>query len=169
MNDKAERNKKILMLVIIISVIFVGVYELFFRKEKIEEEKIDTETISVVQDNSKFYTVSSCVTKYLNYLSSGETDKLIILLSEEYKKDNSINSSNLYEFIGKFSGLNTFSPKKMFVQRLSENVYKYYVKGFIQEESIDAIGLNNDFYIVVILDEKNMTFAIEPYDGSLFD
>ena len=169
MNDKAERNKKILMLVIIVSVIFVGVYELFFRKEKIEEEKIDTETISVVQDKSKFYTVSSCVSKYLNYLSSRETDKIIILLSDDYKKDNSITSLNVYENLGELNGINTFSPKKMFVQRLSKNVYKYYVKGFIQEESIDYVGSNQEYFIVVILDEKNMTFAIEPYDGSLFN
>ena len=25
-----------------------------------------------------------------------------------------------------------------------------------------------DYYLIVILDEKNMTFSVEPYDGEMF-
>lgn len=165
--NKEERNKKILAIVIVISVLAVGVYNLFFSKDKIEEEKIDTKTISVVQDNSKFYTVSSCVSKYLNYLAISDTDKLLILLSNDFKTKNSVNSSNIYNFISNNSSTN-FSPVKIFEQRLTKTIYKYYVKGYTEEETIYSSSNKQDFYIIVILDEKNMTFEIEPYDGSMF-
>lgn len=168
MNNKADRNEKILAIVIVIAVLFLGIYKIFFDKEVIEEEKIDTETISIVKDNSKFYTVSSCVSKYITYLSSGQTDKLLVLLSKNYKEKNSINLSNIHNYIDFNGNTSAFNPRKMFQQRLSKNVYKYYVSGYIEEETIDSIPVSEQFYIIVILDEKNMTFEIEPYDGDMF-
>lgn len=168
MNDKAERNTKILAIVIVVAVLLLGTYKLFFEKDNIQEEKIDTETISILSDNSKFFTVSSCVSKYINYLSLSDTENLLLLLSNDYKEKNSINSSNLYNYVGNINGSYSFIGSKMLEQRLSKSVYKYYVKGFIQEELMDTVALGQVYYIIVILDEKNMTFAIEPYDGSLF-
>lgn len=168
MNDKAERNTKILAIVIVVAVLLLGIYKLFFEKDNIQEEKIDTETISILSDNSKFFTVSSCVSKYINYLSLSDTENLLLLLSNDYKEKNSINSSNLYNYVGNINGSYSFIGSKMLEQRLSKSVYKYYVKGFIQEELMDTVALGQVYYIIVILDEKNMTFAIEPYDGSLF-
>ena len=168
MDNKAERNKKILAIVIVIAVLFLGIYKIFFEKDIIEEEKIDTETISVVKDNSRFFTVSSCVSKYIGYLTNKDTDNLLILLSNEYKNNNSINSGNLYNFIGTINVNTTFSAKKMFQQRLSKTIYKYYVYGFIQEDLMDTVSAKQPYYLIVILDESDMTFAIEPYDGSMF-
>ncbi|MBR6690834.1 MAG: hypothetical protein IKL65_05830 [Bacilli bacterium] len=166
--NKEERNKKILTIVIVIAVLFIGIYEIFFNKNEIIEEKIDTETISLVKDNSRFYTVSSCISKYMNYLSSRDTEKLLILLSSEYKNSNSINSSNIYNYVESINGVKTFIPIKMYVQRISKSIYKYYVKGSTQEETIDSISNKKDFYIIVILNEENMTFEIEPYNGAMF-
>ena len=131
-------------------------------------EKIDTETISIVNDNSKFFTVSSCVSKYLNYLSIRDTDNLLILLSNDYKTKNSVDKSNIYSFVGSVQGNPEFSPRKMFVQRMSKNVYKYYVYGTITQDVINTLGESIDYYLIVILDEENMTFAIEPYNGEMF-
>jgi len=166
--NKEERNKKILAIVIIIAVVFLGIYKIFFEKNIVEEEKIDTKTISVLKDNSRFFTVSSCVSKYISYLSEKNTENLLILLSNEYKTNNSINSNNLYNYVGIMDGNKTFSPKKMFEQRISKTIYKYYVSGFIEEDLMESISSDQPYYLIVILDESNMTFAIEPYDGSLF-
>lgn len=168
MKNRADRNEKILAIVIVIAVLILGVYKLFFEKDDIVEEKIDTETISVVEDNSKFYTVSSCVSKYINYLSYEDTENLLILLSNNYKQNNSINSTNIYNYISILNNPSTFEPKKMFQQRISKSIYKYYVSGYLQEETLDSISMKQEYYIIVIMDEKNMTFEIEPYDGSLF-
>lgn len=168
MGNNEERNKKILAIVLVVAVLFLGIYKIFFDKEEVEIESIDTETISVVKDNSRFFTVSSCVSKYINYLTTEDTENLLILLSKEYKDNNAINSDNLYNYVNKIKSNKTFSPKKMFQQRISKSIYKYYVYGFIQEELMDSIGPKEDYYLIVILDEENMTFSVEPYDGSMF-
>lgn len=168
MGNNEERNKKILAIVLVVAVLFLGIYKIFFDKEEVEIESIDTETISVVKDNSRFFTVSSCVSKYINYLTAEDTENLLILLSKEYKDNNAINSDNLYNYVNKINSNKTFSPKKMFQQRISKSIYKYYVYGFIQEELMDSIGPKEDYYLIVILDEENMTFSVEPYDGSMF-
>lgn len=166
--NKEERNKKILAIVVVVAVLFLGIYKIFFDKKIFEEEIIDTETISVLKDNSKFYTVSSCVSKYLSYLSQKDTENLLTLLSNNYKKNNSIDSNNIYNYVGVVNGVKTFSPKKIFQQRLSKSIYKFYVKGYTEEESISSISTKEDFYLIVILDEKNMIFEVEPYDGAMF-
>lgn len=168
MDIKAERNKKIFAVVLVVAVVFLGIYKLFFEKTIVEEEKIDTETISIVKNNNRFYTVSSCISKYLNYLTTKDTDNLLILLSEDFKTKNSVTSENIYSFIGALDGTKTFSAKKMYEQRVTKSVYRYYVYGYIEEEGINFISNKQEYYLIVLLDEKNMVFAIEPYDGSIF-
>lgn len=168
MVNKEERNKKIFAIVLVFAVLVLGIYKLFFEKLNVEKEEIDTETISIVRDNNRFYTVSSCVSKYLNYLSINDTDNLLILLSEDFKTKNSINSENIYSYISTLDGTKSFSARKMYEQRVSENVYKYYVFGYIEEESMDYVSDKQIYYLIVLLDEENMVFAIEPYDGSIF-
>jgi len=167
MDLKEERNKKILLIVLIIALICLGIYKLFFDKKSSSEE-IDTKTISIVSNPNDFYTVSSCVSKYLAYLSSGDNDKLYTLISDEYKKNNLVNKDNIYGFIDNLNGVYSFNPRKMFVQRLGENTYKFYVYGLTTLETINPYSNEKDFYLIVILDRKNSTFAIEPYDGSIF-
>lgn len=166
--DKEEKSKKIIALVLVIAVIILGLYKLFFEVTNIKKEKIDTETISIVRDNDRFYTVSACVSKYLSYLSIKDTDNLLILLSNDFKTKNSITSENIYSFIGVLDGTKNFSAKKMYEQRVSKNVYKYYVYGYIEEVSIDYVSNKQEYYLIVLLDEENMVFAIEPYDGEIF-
>lgn len=164
--DNEEKNKKILAVVLVIILVVFGIYNLFFKKGK--EEKIDTETIAVVKDNDRFYTVSSCVSKYLTYLSSSDTNNLYLLLNENYKKENNITKDNIYNYIGNIEGNISFNPRKMFEQRLSKNIYKYYVKGYIQKDTFDQIGEKEIYYIIVIMNQSNLTFSIMPYNGEMF-
>lgn len=168
MNKKADKNQKVFAIIIVIAVLILGVYKIFFEKKFFDEEKIDTETISVVEDNSRFFTVSSCVSKYINYLSDRNTENLLIVLSSEYKKNNSVNSENIYNYIGTMNENATFSPKKIFEQRVSKSIYKYYVYGYVETDLMNSVSNKQDYYLIVILDESNMSFAIEPYDGNLF-
>jgi len=168
MIDKEERNKKTFAIILVIAVLFLGIYKIFFDKGKNIDEVIDTQTISVVEDNSRFFTVSSCVAKYLNNLYAKDTEKLLLLLSNNYKKSNSIDENNLYDYIGTLQGNTTFSPKKMFVQRMSKSIYKYYVYGYTSVEIMDTMPERKDYYLIVVLNEKEMTFEVEPYSGDLF-
>ena len=167
MIKNGEKEKKLFAIILVVAVLILGIYKLFFEKND-NKEKIDTITISVLNDSNRFFTVSSCVSKYINYLSVQDTKNLLVLLSSEYKEKNSITENNLYEKIEIINGTNSFMGKKIFEQRLSKNTYKYYVYGFIQEELMDSVSEKKDYYIIVILDEENMTFSIEPYDGEMF-
>ena len=165
---KEEKDKKALLIAIILGLLVLLAYKLFFEHKKIIKEKIDTKTISIVTDQSDFYTISSCVSKYLNYLCSDDSKDLIILLSDEYKKENSITEDNINDFIDFLDGLYSFNPKKMYVQRKSKNVYKFYVYGLIEQDLMDIDSVGSDYYIIIILDKKNGTFAVEPYSGEMF-
>ncbi len=167
--EKEDRNQKIFALVILIALIAVLVYNIINSTKGKDEEVIDTKTISIVKDNSRFYTVSSCVSKYLTYLTSNNTDSLLVLLSDEYKDKYNINSSNIYSYIKTSSNLQEFQPKKMFEQHLSKSVYKYYVYGTIRKDVINSKETSEDYYLIVILDEQNMSFSVEPYDGEIFN
>lgn len=168
MGKTSENKDKIVAIILVIAVLVLGIYKLFFEKNGIKEEKIDTETISVVKDVNRFFTVSSCVSKYINYLSIKDTDNLLVVLSKQYKDENKINSENLYNFTGIIEGTNTFSGKKILVQQISKSIYKYYVYGFTQMELMDSVAPKKDFYAIIILNEENMTFSVEPYDGEIF-
>lgn len=163
-----EKNQKVLAIILAIAVIVLGVYKLFFNKSN-NKDKLDTGTISIVTDSNRFYTVAGCINKYYAYLSSNDKDKLLILLSDDYKKQNSITADNIYSYIDKMDNFYTFSPNLMYYQRLSENTYKYYVYGSLQGSYINFDENDKDVYMIVILDESNTTFAIEPYDGEIFN
>lgn len=165
MNNE-EKNQKIFAVILVIILVMFGIYNLFFKKSK--EEKIDTKTITVVKDNDRFYTVASCVNKYLSYLSSNDVDNLYLLLNDGYKKENNITKENINDFIKKTMEFVTFNPRKMFEQRLSKDVYKYYVKGYIRKDTFNDIGSKEEYYIIVIMDQSNLTFSIMPYDGEMF-
>lgn len=166
MKDNEDRNKKILVVFLILLAVGILVYDKLLKKDP--EEDIDTTTISVVTDRNRFYTVTSCVNKFLTYLTSKNTDSLYLLLDENYKNEKQITKDNIYNFIGTYNNELIFSPKKIFEQRLSRNVYKYYIKGYISADVMDSVGAKQDYYIIVIQDQENLTFSIMPYDGEMF-
>ena len=166
MDDSVDKNLKLVIALIVIMAVLAGINQIFFKdKAKVKEDKVNPDEILLVDDYNRFYTVSSCVSKYLNYLATNNTEKLLVLLSNEYKTENNITESNIYTFIPKITGNRNFSPKKMYQQRLNQTIYKYYVYG---KDSLNTSSAKEDYYIIVILDESTMTFAIEPYDGSMF-
>lgn len=168
MKSEETGNLQLLIIVLVIVGAFSLIYNFFIKKEDTFENKEPVSTISVLNDYNRFFTVSSCASKFINYLTTKNTDNLLILLSDEYKEDNNINSNNLYNYIGSIDGNKTFSARKMFEEKMNNNIYKYYVYGSLQEEVLGKVSKKEDYYLVIILDENNMTFAVEPYTGDLF-
>ena len=168
MKNKEDRNKMILTIVLVVAVVAIGIYKIFFDKKNIDGETIDTEKISIVKNQNDFYTVSSCVSKYINYLTVKDKEKILILLSDEYKKSNKVDESNLENYVKYLDNIYSFNSRKMYVQRTGKTTYKFYVYGLLQEESMFAKTKPEDYYLIVILDRSNLTFAIEPYNGSMF-
>lgn len=128
MEDSVDKNLKLVIALIVIMAVLAGINQIFFKdKVKVKEDKVNPDEILLVDDYNRFYTVSSCVSKYLNYLTTNNTEKLLVLLSNEYKTKNNITESNIYTYIPKITGNRNFSPKKCIQQRFNQTIYKYYV------------------------------------------
>ena len=97
MEDSVDKTLKLVIALIVIMAVLAGINQIFFKdKVKVKEDKVNPDEILLVDDYNRFYTVSSCVSKYLNYLTTNNTEKLLVLLSNEYKTKNNITESNIY-------------------------------------------------------------------------
>ena len=163
MDKKEQRNQVILAIVLVIAVIGLGIYKYLNKNTKEIQE--DDNKISIVKDSSRFYTVSSCVDKFFSTISSDNDENILILLSDNYKKDNNININNVNKFREK--SLYTFNPRRMYVEKIGTGLYKYYAYGYKQRIST-GFEEKIDYYVIVIMDETNMTFAVEPSDSESF-
>lgn len=167
MKSKEDRNKKILAIVLVLAVIGLLAYKLFFEKKE-DGNSIDTEKIVIVTNQNDFYTVSSCVDKFIGRVAVDDKKSMLKLLNEDYKKENSITENNIYSFITTINGIYSFNSRKMYVQNISKYKQKFYVYGYLQKETINGVEGKDPYYIVIILNRENTTFSVEPYDGDLF-
>lgn len=164
-----ERKKDYTLLIIICVILLCIVVLLFLNNDSNDNNILSKEPeYKLVEDYSRFFTVNSCVYKYITYLNGNKTDELIKILDEEYVKNNNIKSDNVYNFVSKLNGNYSFKSKKIYYQVGTEKVVKYYVYGYLIEETIDGIGSKQDYYLIVNLDLENQLFSVSPYDGKMF-
>ena len=164
---KKDNSKKVAIGLVILTILVVVVSFILDSNKSIEREK------NLVVSPSDFFTVNSCLYRTVSYVASSDTDSLLKVLDSNYKKKNNINSSNV---LSKFSGItedSTFVSRKMYYEKLSDSITKYYVYGIIEENILhdyDTVEESNDIdmYFIVKLDSEKMTFTIEPYDGEIF-
>lgn len=161
--DANAKKKKITIILLVAVVIIYG--GIFFLVEKNERKKPSL-TASIVTDYSEFFTVNSCISKYINYLGAKDEDALYKLLSIDYKRKKIITKDNVLMNLQVITSGSTFSAYRIYKENIREDIYKYYVRGFIEVGGleIDDISRKED-YIIVYLDKKNTLFSIEPYDG----
>lgn len=126
-------------------------------------------TIKLVDNYSDFFTANGCATKYINYLTSENKDALMKVLNESYINKNKITNENILTKLDNFSGRSlTFSTSKMYEEKLSKKVIKYYLKGVLYEDTIDGSSKVGDYYLIVTIDNNQKLFDITPYDGKMF-
>ena len=162
MKEKLSKNRNTIIIILFgVIAIIVVLMQIFGGKE-------DKNNITIVTSTSKFYTVSNCVYRYITYLQAKDTDSLLLLLDNKYKKNNKIDNNNILDKISYLDGLYNFEARKMYEEKLNDNITRYYVYGYLVEEKIDDIGSVSDYYVIVTLDTKNKIFSITPYDGEIF-
>lgn len=118
--------KKVVKILLIISIILaIAIVFILIKlnnKEKndntYKEEIIIVEKkeMSLVHNRSDFYTVSSCVNIYLNYLVSQNEDIILNILDEGFKAENGINESNVLNKVDNFKIPQVFTPQKMYYE-----------------------------------------------------
>lgn len=165
-----EKNlKKIWIISIFVILILFSMYLVFSQERTLDSENNNTkENYSIVKNYNDFYTVNSCVYRYLTYIQSSNKDALLKVLSDDFISKKGINKNNVLNNVDSLSGNVSFSSQKMFVEELSQNVFKYYVYGFIEKDIMDDFPERKEGFYIVVLDKKNEVFSIEPYDGKVF-
>lgn len=171
--DKVLTKKNIILLVIAFVLMFF--FLVVFSTDNITNTKKNTKTeeaeIKLVTNPSRFYTVSSCINKYLLYLKDKDSNKLFTLLSPSYINKQEITAQNILEKIPLLpdSGDYNFNPRKMYEQQQSETVVKYYVFGYIEKNEFMATTPDiQTAYYTVTLDNAHLTFSITPEKGKIF-
>lgn len=162
------KNKKSLLIILLFVVaIIVLIVTIFANKD--DKRKND---ISIVYDYGAFYTVNSCLYRFTTYISSNDSKSVLLTLSNNYKKENKITEANVLEHFSDVPSDSTFVSKKMYYEKIDDNITKYYVYGYFGEDILDDYYESNkdlkNVYYIVYLDSSKKIFSVEPYDGKVF-
>ncbi len=173
--------KKILILLIILLMVLLII--LLIKKDIIiqeNKEKINyngqfekEEYYTEVTNPVMYFTVKECLDKYVNYLSEYNNDILYNLLEDSYKNENGITMENLSNYIQKIDENSVAKIQRMYVEE-KDNIQTYfiYAKLVIDDNlngDITKSESSKDFYITIILDINNKTYAVIPNDGGVFN
>lgn len=165
---KYDRKKTV-----IVSIIFCCVLLCLFLYLTNEDKDVNVSenvenNLELINDPSEFYTVSNCITKYITYVSSRDNESVYTLLDPSYIKKNSITLDNVFKYIETFDGQYTQNTIRIYSEYVNYYMTKYYVKYSISKYLIDSSSEEIIQYAIVVLNEKNLSFSIIPYDGELF-
>lgn len=114
-----------------------------------------------VISRENFYTVKSCVEKYINYNVDNNSVALYNLLDEVYINQKSINKNNIFDIVEKINKNQIFLPNKMMSAKIA-NKEIYIVYGNIREDKLNERTTETEFNITIILNKTNNTFSAIP-------
>ena len=175
-----------IIIILILCMITTGILLYMLKNSDTQEEEnvegdvgedinLNETTIEPVTDNISFFSVQNCIQGYLNTINLKNSsyydneDKQIVtdneiaegicnLLSKEYIDENSITTSNVFNYIDKVEENLIFIPLKM-NYLLVQNMTKYAVYGFCMDWDNNYV---KDLYCIVNVDESNKTYSITP-------
>lgn len=119
------------------------------------------ERFSEIDDHSRYFTVSSVLNKFYGYVISEDLSKILLVLDEEYKQNNEINSDNVIRVLDLEDGEYDFYLEEIYESNLMK---KYYTKGRLTYEDTHTAAVYN----VVILNDTNLTFTLYPISEDEF-
>ncbi len=155
---------------IIAVIIVLGVFfAIISIRDALNEPISSSASKTLVTNPSRFYTVTSCIDKYLLYLENQNAKNLYTLLNQEYIEKNILNEQNVLEHLKNYgNGLFTINARKMYEKKISETVHQYFVAGYVEQNLFGEIGTSVESYFVVTLYEEELTFSIEPSTKEIF-
>lgn len=161
--------KKIWLISIFVLLLSFSMYLVYINKEdnKTNNNVTNKNKYEIVENYNDFYTVNSCITRYMIYLYEKDSSSILKVLDEKFITNNGINENNVFNYLN-FSKSNTFKSLKMYEEKVNKNVVKYYVYGYAVQEIMDEMPIYEDAYFIVFLDKNEGVFSIYPYDGEIF-
>lgn len=179
-----NKLKKLIIIIIIFILIIVTILMLFKNKDdnKMNSENVIEESEEVVlpkddngycdvADFNIFYSVMNSLNKYVDIVKYNENfsideeinnenineenlSVIYMLLDESYKKNNSINLSNIKKYIYEMNENTILIPVQMKV-KYGSNINTYILKSYLVTEKIETK------FFVIRVDNKNQAFSLE--------
>jgi len=167
-----ERKVWLLIAIICVAIVItiIGIVILKNTERKVKDPEVEDErnTYSYYQENPAqvvngkkpaktniiglYSMVDECIKSYYSMIKAGNSEIVLSYLNEDFIKANSINQSNIYNFIKKYNDYSTYRTMDMY--DLGGMTYtEYYVKGKINGVFV---------YFLVGTDINNETFDIMP-------
>lgn len=158
----------IALLVILSTIILIVMGNLKTENNQVQNniiiEQNQSKKIEKVNSASAYFTVKSCINKYINYVTNKDTDSILKILDSSYIKENNINQNNVLEKIETISGSIIFEAETMYVEEIDENNKIYYVLGSLKEEGLETYTtIDDEFYITVNMNYDDNIFSIIPF------
>ena len=162
MSPKKKNTLEIVLSLLLIASFFA--YRLYSNYVVAKEEAKISGEIKLVDNNSRYFTVISCVEKYLNTVQSGNINNILLTLNDDYKETYGITANNVGNHIPKLDNdkMYSYSGSEMKEKRISKNVVEYYVTGEIQAFVLEGNPKSFKYDLTVILYESEFLFSIRP-------
>lgn len=172
--------KKLIIIVIICIILLITLLFLILKlnlnkqvpeniifRETTEEEyeeylnNTEFEKINNLKDHQTFFTVLSCINKYIQYNEQKDFQNMYNVLSEEYISENNITINDIEQKVKMYNNAETFTVKEIYEYNNNENVSTYFIYGKTIEDNFDNDDpKQEELNIVVQLDKSNRTFDI---------
>ncbi len=162
-----QSDYKLIGICVVLVIISLVIFSLKNEKED-NKDTNDYSKYKLVTDYSRFFTVNSCIYKYIVFLETEDFDNLFKVLDKDYVENNNLNSNNIYNYISKLEGNNSFVSKKMYSEEISSDYIRYYVYGYLYLDDLDSPKKSGENYYIVDLDLKNELFSITPSNEQSF-
>ena len=91
------------------------------------------------------------------------------LLDEDYISRNNITTANIYQFVGNYNSNIKTSLEEAYRVSSYKNIYKYYTKVVLNEETLYDSTLQGYNYYIVTINENELTYAIEPISEIIYN
>ena len=164
--NKTEKIELSVVIILVVVLVFSFIY-VKFTENKVEEETIDTKVVALA-DVNRFFTIDSAISKYFSYITLKDNESLLKILDEDYIERNNITTSNINNFVGNYDANIRSSLEEAYQVSSYNNIYKYYVKVVLKEETLYDSTLHGYVYYIVTINENELTFAIEPISDIIY-
>lgn len=114
-----------------------------------------------VEDRDDFYTVKSCVEKFIGYIVNKDNEAVYNLLDETYINQKNITENNVLNSVEKITEGQVFTVKQMKVATAGK-ISIFTVNGTRREDKTNSRGNEIEFNVTVIINTSRKTFSIIP-------
>ncbi len=167
MKDLDKTQKKVLFFWLILAIVVLILFFLL-RFFKIDFKRSNTydKTYHLVEDYSRYYTVTATIDKLYQFLNAGSRESVLHILDSEYKEEKKLTEKNVISTLKNEKTSISFEARTMCEKRVKEDLTQYVVKGY--KVDLNEIKKISEVFYQVVLDESNFHFSIRPIEEKTF-